>query len=84
MIEEEKLVVYGTRWCGDCRRALKMLNERNLTFIWVDIDRDPKAEAYVIVTNHGNRSVPTIVFPDGSIMVEPSNNDLSLKLDSMA
>lgn len=79
----EKIVVYGTRWCGDSRRALKILDEREIDYRWINIDKDKAGEKFVIKINNGNRSVPTIVFPDESILVEPSNQALNEKLDAL-
>ncbi len=74
-----ELIVYGTRWCGDCLRTRRYLESHAIPFQWIDIDQNKDAERFVIETNHGNRSVPTIIFPDGAILVEPSN----LKLKEM-
>ncbi|MCI0519968.1 MAG: glutathione S-transferase N-terminal domain-containing protein [Chloroflexi bacterium] len=74
------LIVYGTEWCGDCRRTRRYLERRNIPFTWINIDQDKAAEAFVIKTNRGMRSVPTLVFPDGAILVEPSNLALAEKL----
>jgi len=79
----EQIIVYGTRWCGDTRRAVKILDGHNIDYEWVDIDKDPQGEKFVKETNQGNRSVPTIVFPDESILVEPSNKALNEMLDSL-
>jgi len=76
-----KITVYGVRWCGDCKRALRILDERQVDYVWVDIDQNEDGEAFVKSTNHGNRSVPTIIFPDGSILVEPANQALINKLE---
>jgi mycoredoxin len=73
--------VYGTKWCGDTKRALRILDERKLTYEWINIDQDKAAEAFVKETNRGYRSVPTIIFPDESILVEPSNQELIGKLE---
>lgn len=78
----EKIKFYGTRWCGDCKRARRILDEHQLDYEWIDIDQDKDGEAFVKTTNKGNRSVPTIIFPDGRILVEPSNQSLIEKLDS--
>jgi glutaredoxin-like protein len=75
-----EITVYGADWCPDCRRAKRILDERQAPYRWVDIDRDRAGEKFVIQTNRGNRSIPTIVFADGSILVEPSNSELSAKL----
>jgi len=74
------IIIYGTLWCGDCRRTRNFLDRNNILYKWINIDKDKKAESYVIEVNHGNRSVPTLLFPDGSILVEPSNQTLSEKI----
>ena len=76
----DTIIVYGTRWCWDCRRTRQFLDKRQIQYEWIDIDDDKSAEAYVRKTNGGNRSVPTILFPDGDILVEPSNQALARKL----
>lgn len=75
-----QIVVYGTTWCPDCRRATRVLDDHQISYHYVNIDEDTAAVDYVIRINAGNRSVPTIVFPDGSILVEPSNARLREKL----
>jgi mycoredoxin len=74
---EAHLVVYGTLWCGDCRRACQYLDEHAIAYCWVDVDQDGEAVALVKELNRGNRSVPTLVFPDGAILVEPSRLQLA-------
>ena len=78
---DAKIVVYATDWCFDCRRARKFFDRYQIAYQWINIDRDPEAEQYVLKVNRGNRSVPTIVFEDGSILVEPSENQLRQKLN---
>ncbi len=80
MTDEKRIIVYATAWCPDCLRARRVLDDLKIQYQFVDIDKDAKAKEYVISVNHGNRSVPTIVFPDGSILVEPSSNILTAKL----
>lgn len=80
MNHQPEIIVYGADWCPDCRRAKRILDERQTAYRWVDIDKDRAGEKFVIQTNGGNRSIPTIVFADGSILVEPSNSELSAKL----
>ena len=80
MNNQTGITVYGTDWCGDCRRAKRLLDENQISYNWVDIDKDSEGEKFVKTTNRGNRSVPTIVFGDGSILVEPSNPQLIAKL----
>lgn len=82
MTEEplQPFTVYGTIWCADCRRARALLKEFNVEYTWVDIDSDAAARTYIQELNNGNRSVPTIVFADGSVLVEPTNIELKQKL----
>lgn len=68
--------MYGTLWCPDCHLAQSVLNEMQVSYEFIDIDLDDSAAQYVITVNRGYRSVPTIVFPNGNILVEPSRNEL--------
>jgi glutaredoxin-like protein len=77
---ELKIIVYGADWCGDCRRARRFLQQHNIPFEWINVDQNKQAEQYVLSINRGMRSIPTIVFEDGSILVEPSNAKLAEKL----
>jgi thioredoxin reductase (NADPH) len=75
------ITVYGAHWCPDCRQAKKFLSEQLVQYNWVDIEQDKEAEQYVLQVNDGKRIIPTIVFDDGSVLVEPSNAELAEKLD---
>lgn len=79
----ESILVYGTRWCGDTKRAIRIFDERNVVYDWINIDQDKAGEAIVKEINQGYRSVPTIIFPDKSILVEPSNQELMEKLQTL-
>jgi mycoredoxin len=74
------LKVYATDWCFDCRRVKRFLTELDIPFEWINIDRDQQAEQFVLRVNCGMRSVPTIVFADGTTLTEPTNTQLSHKL----
>jgi len=74
------VIIYGTSWCGDSRRARSLFDRHHIPYEWVDIDRNPAGRMFVEQTNRGYRSVPTIVFPDGSILVEPGEDELRKKL----
>jgi glutaredoxin-like protein len=76
----QSIRMYSTTWCGDCRRSKRFLQEHQIDFEEIDIEKNPEAAAVVISLNRGKRSVPTIVFPDGSVLVEPSNTTLANKL----
>ena len=75
------VTVYGAPWCPDCRRSKKFLGEQRVPYDWVDIDQDPDGASFVRQKNEGKQIIPTIVFPDGSFLVEPSNAELAQKLE---
>jgi thioredoxin reductase (NADPH) len=74
------LTVYGATWCSDCKRAKKFLGEQRVHYNWVDVEQDAEGLALVEHANNGKRIIPTIVFDDGSMLVEPSNAELAAKL----
>ena len=82
--DSTKIKFYATQWCGDCRRAFFYFKRNNIPIEYIDIDESPDGEAYVKSVNHGNRSVPTILFPDGSILVEPNTQEIENKLSSIS
>ena len=77
----ETIKVYGTSWCIDCSRAKQFFDEHNINYDWSDIDGQPHLKQVVRDLNDGNQKVPTIVFPDGSILIEPTNSELKDKLN---
>jgi thioredoxin reductase (NADPH) len=74
------ITIYGAHWCPDCRRSKQFLGEHRVPYNWVDIEQDKEAEQFVIETNKGKRIIPTIIFNDGSFLVEPTNAELAAKL----
>lgn len=72
--------MYGTTWCGDCKRAKTFFGEHRVQYEFVDIEDNTDGLLLVEEANHGKRIIPTIVFPDGSVLVEPSNAELAAKL----
>lgn len=75
------IMVYSTVWCPDCKRAKQFFGEQRVAYTNVDIEHDEKAVSFVEEINNGKRIIPTIVFPDGEVLVEPSNAELAKKLD---
>lgn len=63
-IGPEGLVVYSSSWCPDCRRAKRVVEEAEVAFSEVDVDRDPQAEATILLRSGGRRVVPTLCFAD--------------------
>lgn len=76
----ERIVVYGASWCPDARRARRFFDERGVDYAWIDIDEDSEANDFVRRTNGGQVVIPVIVFPDQSILVEPTDHELAKKI----
>ncbi|MBC7876537.1 MAG: FAD-dependent oxidoreductase [Anaerolineales bacterium] len=74
------ITVYSTAWCPDCKQAKKFFGEHRVEYVNVDIEEIPEGVAFVENLNKGMRIIPTIIFPDGEILVEPSNAQLAEKL----
>lgn len=72
--------VYGAPWCPDCKRAKKFLGEQRVDYDWIDIDESEQGLRFVENLQNGGRTIPTIVFEDGSHLLEPSNDELAKKL----
>ena len=79
-MEQPKITVYGAPWCPDCKQAKQFLGEQRIRFKWVDIDEDEAGRQRVQELNNGKQIILTIIFEDGSILVEPSNAELAAKL----
>lgn len=82
MIENDnrEITIYSTTWCSDCKRAKKFFGEQRIPYVNIDIEDNPEFIKTVEEINHGMRIVPTIVFPDGSVLSEPTNAQLAEKL----
>jgi len=78
------LTMYTTEWCAFCRRLKSQLARDGITMTEVDIERDPAAAEYVMSVNGGNQTVPTVVFPDGSVMVNPSALQVKKRMGELA
>ncbi len=74
------ITVYGALWCPDCRRAKQLLDRQQTPYKWVDVSQDTEGMQRVEQLNDGKQIIPTIVFGDGSILVEPTNAELAAKL----
>ncbi len=79
-LKPSAITIYSTVWCPDCKRAKKFFGEHRVQYENVDIEESPKGVSFVEKLNKGMRVIPTIIFPDGEILVEPSNAQLAEKL----
>lgn len=82
MSNDNQVVMFGAEWCGDCRRSKKFMDSNNVAYTYIDVEADPEASDKVIAINGGQRSIPVIIFPDGTHLTEPSDKDLEAKLKS--
>jgi mycoredoxin len=76
--------MYTTQWCGFCKRLKAQLGRAGVEINEVDIERDPAAAEFVESVNGGNQTVPTLLFPDGTTMVNPSAAQVQAKLGGLA
>jgi mycoredoxin len=74
-----QIVMYTTEFCSDCMRAKKFFEANNIPHLRVRLEGNAEATEFVMQINQGTRSVPTIVFPDGSVLVEPNWAELKAK-----
>lgn len=72
--------VYGTNWCSDCKRSKKFLGEQRIHYEFINIEEDQEGQAFVQRVQNGGMTIPTIVFDDGSLLIEPSNAEIAAKL----
>ena len=72
--------IYGAPWCPDCKRSKKFLAEHRVPYEWIDIDEDHEGMRFVESLQGGGRTIPTIVFPDGGHLLEPTDEELARKL----
>lgn len=79
-LKPSEIMVYSTVWCPDCKRAKQFFGEQRVAYSNVDIEQNKKAMTFVEKINNGMRIIPTIIFPDGEILVEPTNAQLADKL----
>jgi mycoredoxin len=75
----QKITMYATNWCGSCHFAKRWLDSHGIAYDYINIEENEQAARYVAQINNGARSVPTIIFPDGSVLVEPDARQLGTK-----
>jgi len=78
-----KTILYGTPTCGMLPPVRSQLRRARVPFDYIDISFDGSANARVREINGGNASVPTIIFPDGTTLTEPSDAELAAALERL-
>jgi mycoredoxin len=76
--------MYTTEYCSDCHRAKSFFETNQIEYLRVGLEGNDQATEFVKRVNNGYRSVPTIIFPDGEILVEPSWAELKEKTENVA
>ena len=76
------ITMYGAEWCGDCRRAKRVLDDSGTDYLYVDLEADTAAADRAFAVS-GRTNIPVIVFPDGSHLVEPSDADLRERIAAL-
>jgi mycoredoxin len=79
----DAIIVYGHPTCPALGPVKGLLTQSKVKFEYIDIHQDSVAAARVRAINNGAESVPTLVFPDGSTLTEPTVGDLQSKLESL-
>ena len=83
-MSESCITMYGADWCGDCRRSKRYLDEHNVAYTYIDVEADLSAADKVVEINGGAKSIPVIVFDDGTHLTEPSDIALESKLEELS
>jgi mycoredoxin len=78
------VTMYTTQWCGYCVRLKKLMQREGIEFAEVDIENDAEAAELVMQANGGNRTVPTLVFTDGTAMTNPSIDQVKAQLGHLS
>lgn len=77
------ITMYSADWCGDCVRSKRLLDSLEVSYELIDVESVPGASEKIIEINGGKRSIPVILFPDGTHLTEPSDIDLKAKLEAL-
>ena len=82
-VNPTKIVMYTTEHCSDCTRVKAFFRANDISYLPVGLEGNSEATDFVMKINKGYQSVPTIIFPDGSILVEPDWEELKAKLSGV-
>ena len=80
----QPLTMYSTTWCAYCKRLKNQLAAEGIEISEVNIEEDPDAADYVMSVNGGFQTVPTVLFPDGSALTNPSITAVKQRLGELA
>lgn len=78
--DEGSITMFTTSWCGYCTRLKGQLAREGVPFTEINLETSPEHIDFVEQVNGGNRTVPTVVFPDGSAATNPSLSEVKQRL----
>ena len=78
--EAGTITMFSTTWCGYCRRLKTLLDREGIGYTEINIEQDEASAQFVEQANGGNQTVPTVLFPDGSVATNPSLDDVVARL----
>jgi mycoredoxin len=78
------VTMFTTTWCGYCVRLKKLMQREGIDFAEVDIEQDDQAAQLVMQANGGNRTVPTLLFTDGTALTNPSIDQVKAQLGRLS
>jgi glutaredoxin len=79
-INPSTVVMYSTTWCPDCKRSRRFMDGNNIKYLDIDIGKDTNAVTFLETISRARIHIPTIIFPDGTILIEPTDEELGRKL----
>lgn len=69
---EKPLIIYGHRYCAQANLLRETLDQHRIHYEWRDIRTgDPIYQDELKELANGNLSVPTVILPSGTVLVEP-------------
>lgn len=74
------VTMYSTPWCGYCQRLKGQMSREGIAWTEIDIEQDLEAAQAVMAINGGNQTVPTLLFPDGTVATNPSIGEVKARL----
>jgi mycoredoxin len=78
------IIMYSTQWCGYCRRLKSQFDREGIEYTVIDIEQDEGGAEFVMNANGGSQTVPTIRFPDGSSLTNPTIVEVKAQLAAAA
>lgn len=75
-INKKKVVLFGTDGCHDCQRGKKILGDNKIEYEYVNLEKHPECIEAMLKINGGLQLTPTILFPNGKVLAEPSDEEL--------